>query len=91
MGGGGGEYAGSNLNRGGGGDVECQNFDSVVCWQDHLSPKIFSVRPPIPGMSPTCVPIPVVRERCEKNTVPFVHYHFDVVWYSVFTKVKELL
>jgi hypothetical protein len=45
----------------------------------------------IPGILPTCVPIPVVTERCKKNAVPFVHYHFDVVWYSLFTKVMELL
>jgi hypothetical protein len=32
-----------------------------------------------------------VTERCKKNAVPLMHYHFDVVWYSLFTKVSDLL
>ncbi len=34
-------------------------------------------------MLPTCVPIPVVTDRCKKNAAPFVHYHFNVVVISV--------
>jgi hypothetical protein len=54
----------------------------VTCIQQVLSSimtMIFNMLPAceaiIPGMMPTCVPIPVVTERCGKNAVPLVHYH----------------
>ncbi len=44
------KYEGGNANMGGGVDVECQNFDSVVHWREDLSPQNLKC-PPSHSMS----------------------------------------
>ncbi len=86
------EYEGGNANRGGGVDVGHQTLGSYVHLQEDLSPQNLKCLPPIPGFfSNLCTNASCVREMQEKLSLSFMHYHFDVVWYSLFTKVKELL
>jgi hypothetical protein len=50
----------------------------AICYKHPAGPR---------NVANLCTNISCDREMREKNAVPFVHYHFDIVWYSLFTKV----